>query len=78
MPLLVGLGVEELSVAPASITTVRARLTELDPADCRALAMRALAASSVAEVQAIAAEAAAGLGSTSTASLPRDPVAGAS
>jgi len=77
VPLLIGLGVEELSVAPASIPNVRARLAELDLTHCRALAVRALAASSVAEVQAIAAEAAAAKGSTSSA--PRhDRVAEAS
>ena len=72
MPLLIGLGVEELSVAPASIPNARARLTELDLAQCRALAVRALAASSVAEVQAIAAEATSGAeGSTVSAARAR-------
>jgi phosphocarrier protein FPr len=54
-PLLVGLGVDELSVAPAAIATVRARLARLDAAGCRLAARDALAATTVAEVRAIAA-----------------------
>jgi phosphoenolpyruvate-protein phosphotransferase len=57
VPLLVGLGVTELSVGPSSVASVRARVAGLDPDDCRELAIRALAASSVTEVRAIAAEA---------------------
>ena len=78
MPVLIGLGVEELSVGPASIPTVRARLTELDLAQCRALAVRALAASSVAEVQAIAAEATVGTDGSRSGAARRDRVAEAS
>jgi phosphocarrier protein FPr len=54
-PLLVGLGVDELSVAPAAIATVHARLARLDAAGCRLAAREALAATTVAEVRAIAA-----------------------
>ena len=57
VPLLVGLGVEELSVAPASVGVIRARVTGLDPEQCRRLATRALASHTVAEVRAIGAEA---------------------
>jgi phosphocarrier protein FPr len=57
VPLLVGLGVEELSVAPASVGLIRARVTGLDLEHCRSLATRALAATTVADVRAIAAEA---------------------
>ena len=57
VPLLVGLGVEELSVAPGSIAAIRSLVAGLDPEECRRLAMRALAATTVAQVRAIAAEA---------------------
>ena len=59
IPLLIGLGVEELSVAPASIQAVRGRAGALDVARCRALAARALGAATAGEVRAIAAEGAA-------------------
>jgi phosphocarrier protein FPr len=59
VPLLVGLGVTELSVAPASIGKIRARVAALDLEHCRRLAPRALTASTVAEIRAIAAEASA-------------------
>jgi len=54
VPILIGLGVNELSVAPGSIAAVRARATELDPERCRELASRAIAASTADEVRAIA------------------------
>jgi phosphoenolpyruvate-protein kinase (PTS system EI component) len=53
IPLLVGLGVTELSVAPSSVTAVRAQTLTLDQAACEALASRALAAVTLAEVRAI-------------------------
>ncbi len=56
VPLLIGLGVNELSVAPASISVVRARVAGVDVERCRTLAARALAAGTVDEVRAIAAE----------------------
>ena len=59
VPLLVGLGVDELSVAPASIPAVRGRAGALDVERCRALAARALGAATAGEVRAIAAEGAA-------------------
>jgi multiphosphoryl transfer protein len=57
VPLLIGLGVDELSVAPGSIAAVRARAAELDGQRCRELASRAVAASTADEVRAIAREA---------------------
>jgi phosphoenolpyruvate-protein kinase (PTS system EI component) len=61
-PLLVGLGVTELSVAPQSIAPVRDRLARLDAADCRAAADAVLAAATIDEVRAIAARLAGGEG----------------
>jgi multiphosphoryl transfer protein len=55
IPLLVGLGIEELSVAPGSVAAVQARLRTLDSAACRTLATRALAAGTLAEVRALVA-----------------------
>ena len=57
VPLLVGLGVEELSVTSGSVAPIRSLVAGLDVEECRALATRALAASTVAEVRAIAAQA---------------------
>jgi phosphoenolpyruvate-protein kinase (PTS system EI component) len=51
--ILVGLGVDELSVAPASIATVRARVAALDPAAAAELARRALEAPTAAAVIAL-------------------------
>jgi multiphosphoryl transfer protein len=45
VPLLVGLGVRELSVAPAAVPRVKAQVRTLDLAACRTLAEKALAAS---------------------------------
>jgi phosphoenolpyruvate-protein phosphotransferase len=53
IPLLVGLGVEELSVTPGAIESVRATLAGLDPAACEALASRALRVGSLTEVRAV-------------------------
>jgi multiphosphoryl transfer protein len=52
--LLVGLGVTELSVAPAAVAGVRATLAALDQAACRAAALAALAAETVDQVRALA------------------------
>jgi phosphoenolpyruvate-protein kinase (PTS system EI component) len=60
VPVLIGLGVDELSVSSPSIAAVQARVAELDPDECRRLAARALAAPTVADVRTIAAEARAG------------------
>ncbi len=53
MPLLVGLGVRELSVSPGAIATVRAGVAALDPAAWRSIAAEALAAPSLTAVQAL-------------------------
>jgi phosphocarrier protein FPr len=53
MPLLVGLGVDALSVAPSSVVAVQARSRTLDGAACRRLAAAALDAVTVAEVRAL-------------------------
>lgn len=53
IPLLVGLGVEELSVAPSSVAAVLAQARTLDRRACQALATRALAAVTLAEVRAL-------------------------
>ena len=54
VPILIGLGVDELSVAPSSIAAVRARAAALDGERCRELAGRAIAAFTADEVRAIA------------------------
>lgn len=50
VPLLVGLGVKELSVAAPAVPAVKARVREVTMEQCRALATRALACSTPAEV----------------------------
>jgi multiphosphoryl transfer protein len=55
-PLLVGLGVGELSVAPSSIAGLRDVLARVDVDACRDAAEKACAAASVAEVRSIADE----------------------
>lgn len=52
-PILLGLGVHELSVGPPSIPLVKAAVRELDSTSCRALAVRALTCSSAEEVRAL-------------------------
>ena len=53
VPLLLGLGVSELSVGPAQVPSVKARVREATMESCRALAVRALEASTAAEVRAL-------------------------
>ena len=53
IPLLVGLGVTELCVGPGAVEAVRSLVAGLDVTACRGLATRALAAGSLAEVQAL-------------------------
>jgi len=55
MPLLVGLGVDELSVGAARVATVRSWVTKLDYTHVAAMAVRALAMESSAEVEALVA-----------------------
>ena len=54
--ILIGLGITELSVAPAAVATIKASVRSLRTDDCRALAERACAAASAQEVRTIAAE----------------------
>lgn len=56
VPVLVGLGVDELSVSARAIPLVKARVRELDFASSRALAQRALAAESAGAVRALVEE----------------------
>lgn len=49
-PLLVGLGVDELSVGPREVAPVRKALTSLDFSECKALAREALAMPTSAEI----------------------------
>lgn len=56
VPILIGLGVGELSAAPAMVAEIKALVRALDVADCRNLAARVLEASGPAQVRALAAE----------------------
>ena len=53
VPLLVGLGVEELSVTPGAVAAVRAQVRRLDPAACTELAQRALRARTLGDVRSL-------------------------
>jgi phosphoenolpyruvate-protein kinase (PTS system EI component) len=53
VPVLVGLGVQELSVPPAAIPETKALIRQYTLAECRKLAERALGLSSAAEVRAL-------------------------
>ena len=53
VPLLIGLGVRELSVVPAQIPRIKHLLRTLASADCEALAQRAVAAPSASAVRAL-------------------------
>ncbi|HEY6661316.1 MAG TPA: phosphoenolpyruvate--protein phosphotransferase [Sphingomicrobium sp.] len=55
--ILIGLGITELSAAPAAVPTIKAAVRQLRLDDCRALAERACAAAAAHEVRTIAAEA---------------------
>jgi phosphocarrier protein FPr/phosphocarrier protein len=59
-PLLIGLGVQELSAVPAVIPQLKARIASFSLHECRALARRALELPSAAAVRAFAAAAPAG------------------
>jgi phosphoenolpyruvate-protein kinase (PTS system EI component) len=56
-PLLVGLGVNELSAVPAVIPQLKARIGSVSLRDCRALAEEALKLPTAAAVRALAADA---------------------
>lgn len=51
VPLLIGLGVKELSVSIPTIPSIKAQVRELSAADCQRLAEQALAANTAAEVR---------------------------
>ena len=51
IPLLVGLGITELSASPRFVPELKALVRRLDTHRCRLLAVRALAAASPAEVR---------------------------
>ncbi|QIS15333.1 phosphoenolpyruvate--protein phosphotransferase [Nocardia arthritidis] len=51
VPLLLGLGVTELSVAPPAVAMVKAQVRTLDTTRCRALAVEALGCESAAQVR---------------------------
>ncbi len=53
IPLLVGLGVDELSVTPGAIASVRGTLLGLDPEACATMARQALRAGTAADVRAL-------------------------
>ncbi|MCX5796910.1 MAG: phosphoenolpyruvate--protein phosphotransferase [Elusimicrobia bacterium] len=53
IPLLIGLGVEELSVSPSAVPAVKAAVRRADYAECRRLAGQAVALGSAAEVRAL-------------------------
>jgi phosphocarrier protein FPr/phosphocarrier protein len=55
-PVLIGLGVTELSVAPAAVPMIKATVRQLRTEDCRQLAERACATSSAHEVRTMAAK----------------------
>jgi phosphocarrier protein FPr/phosphocarrier protein len=56
VPILLGLGVSELSVVPASVPVIKRQIRSLRIGDCRELAMRCLDLASPAAVRALVAE----------------------
>jgi phosphocarrier protein FPr/phosphocarrier protein len=65
VPLLVGLGVRELSVVPAAVPAIKRLIRSLTIAACAALGARCLALESAAEVRALVAQAASASGELS-------------
>lgn len=53
IPILIGLGVTELSVSIPTIPSVKAQIRQLNSADCKALAAQALAMNTAAEVRSL-------------------------
>ncbi len=53
VPILIGLGVRELSVVPAAVPAIKRQIRALSLAACRELALRCLQAGSAAEVRAL-------------------------
>jgi len=56
VPLLLGLGVGELSATPAQVPDIKALVSALSLEDCRGLAARALECASAGEVRALSRE----------------------
>jgi phosphocarrier protein FPr/phosphocarrier protein len=56
VPILIGLGVHELSVTPARVPAIKAQVRGLTLPECQALAARACEQTSAAEVRALAPE----------------------
>ena len=56
VPVLIGLGVQELSVVPAQIPRIKSLLRTLDPSACAALARQALSLSHAGAVRALVRE----------------------
>jgi phosphocarrier protein FPr len=56
VPLLVGLGIDELSVSLPAIPAVKAQIRSLRLSDCRPLAQEALACDTAANVRALVAK----------------------
>jgi phosphoenolpyruvate-protein kinase (PTS system EI component) len=65
VPLLLGLGVRELSVVPASIPAIKRQIGELKLADCQDTAQRCLTLGSAAEVRSLVEQRFEHLGETS-------------
>ena len=57
VPILIGLGVRELSVVPAAIPALKRQVRDLDVRECATLAARALEAESALEVRSLLARA---------------------
>ena len=53
IPILIGLGITELSVSIPMIPSVKAQIRQLNLADCQALAAQALAMNTAAEVRSL-------------------------
>ena len=53
LPILLGLGVHEISVVPTAIAAIKERIRSLDEAACRSLARRALECATATEVRAL-------------------------
>jgi phosphocarrier protein FPr/phosphocarrier protein len=56
VPILLGLGIRELSVVPAAIPAIKRQIRAIGIADCRALASRCLELGSAAEVRSLVAQ----------------------
>jgi phosphoenolpyruvate-protein phosphotransferase len=65
VPILIGLGIRELSVVPAAIPSIKRQIRTLRIADCRELASLCLEASSAAEVRALSSQSFVDPGATS-------------